>query len=81
MKAEFVQALWREIRKKLVVGRVTPKVQLSVERTVSLGQRGSAAMLNVNGELLLVGVTNSAVTLLHRWEPSAKELEVKGTVC
>ena len=81
MRKAFVPALISEIRRRVFTQPSrAQKLELSVEKTVSLGQKGMAAMLNVNGELLLLGVTTSAVTLLHRWEASSITLPVKGTV-
>lgn len=55
------------------------RVPMSVHRSIAIGQKASATMLEVNGELLLLGVTNSAVTLIQRWQKNAA-WEVRGYV-
>lgn len=60
------------------IGRTrTDRIEMSVQRSVPVGQKAAATMLEVNGELLLLGVTSANVTLIQRWE---KRLAIRGTV-
>jgi flagellar biogenesis protein FliO len=58
-----------------------PAVNLSIEKTVSLGQKTSASLLLVGDESLLLGVTPGSVALLRAWRRNAEaSLEVRGQV-
>jgi len=49
-----------------------PAVQMSVQKTVPLGQKANATLLVVEGEKLLLGVTANSVSLLRTWEDESK---------
>ena len=54
--------------------------ELSVQKSVAVGQKASATLLRVNGEQLLLGVTATSVSLLRKWRAGNPELEVRGVV-
>lgn len=74
-----VVTLLRWMRKlSLMVSRSgAERIAMSVQRSVPVGQKATATMLEVNGELLLLGVTSANVTLIQRWE---KRMPIRGTV-
>jgi flagellar biogenesis protein FliO len=55
-------------------------VEMSVAKSVPLGQKANATLLVVNGERLLLGVTSSSVSVLRQWKRESEELEVRGRV-
>lgn len=63
----------------LQMGQRSRRLPITVQRSVNVGQKATATMIEVNGELLLLGVTNSAVTLIRRWH-GGNGLEVRGEV-
>lgn len=77
----LARILGMELRRRWIRMRRCPeRLQMSVQKTVPVGQKAVATMLQVNGELLLLGVTSGAVTLIHRWEQPEKALRVEGSV-
>lgn len=77
----FWAAMWAEVCRRLNAMRERSSVvQISVHKSVPVGQKAVATILQVNGELLLLGVTNSAVTLIRRWHKDKSNLDVRGCV-
>ena len=63
----------------LQMGERSRRLPMRVQRSINIGQKASATVIEVNGELLLLGVTSSAVTLIRRWQ-RGQALVVKGEV-
>jgi flagellar biogenesis protein FliO len=74
---ERVSALLGRVLAQLRQRPVRPP--MSVQRSIHIGQKASATMIEVNGELLLLGVTNSSVTLIERWRKDPG-IAVRGNV-
>lgn len=65
--------LWSQMEER------SRRLPMSVHRSLNIGQKASATVIEVNGDLLLLGVTHSAVTLIERL-PKRQRLEVRGVV-
>jgi flagellar biogenesis protein FliO len=68
---------WREWLKSTIAALQTvlpkrPGVEMSVQKTVALGQKANATLLVVHGEKLLLGVTANSVSVLRHWKDEAE---------
>jgi flagellar biogenesis protein FliO len=70
---KLVQRILSQLRQRSL------RPPMSVQRSINIGQKATATMIEVNGELLLLGVTNSSVTLIERWQKRS-ELAIRGLV-
>jgi len=70
---EMLLALYRIVPRK-------PEVQLSVLKSVPVGQKANATLLAANGEQFLLVVTPNSATVVRKWTTECAELEVRGFV-
>lgn len=76
---------WRQwVRSTLAtIAHLVPSrkpLQFSVQKSVPLGQKANATLLEIEGERLLLGVTSQSVSLLRMWKGDDAALKVRGSV-
>ena len=72
---EFVKGTWSRL------GQRPDRIELSVQKSIRIGEKALATVVNFEGETLLLGVTGHSVTVLWRRGVYGQDhLPVRGTI-